>query len=404
MRARDIFGELRRNLKKERAAKRKKLLCRVWAGIKKFFKWAITPPGWVMFLVYSSTLLLVSLAVLFIVMSERISVYAILFYVISALSLVYSAAITARLLLTARRKVITVADRYTFTRKFRSSFEFRTVVSSAWFLICNLAYAVFLCYMSIFTRSIWYGALTVYYVLLTLTRGGVLFEARKNAQRYKDDPVQMQNANVDSCFYCGVMLIALTLALSVAVAQMVDAGAGFRHPEGVTVYAFAAFAVFRIATTVSHFVKARRYDDPIVCAIRYVNLAAALLSVLSLQTALFDAFLPSFDPAWINGVTGGLVCASVVFLGARMLFLAKKMRNRLAAYLVTSAEEIRVLDGYNREEYREEYGEASEPSAPVEPSEKLTECPEVKIVKSVSEAVAENKSENKSENGEAPIE
>ncbi len=394
MKAREVFKELRRNLKKERAAKRKRLLRRAWLGLKKFFKRAITPPGWVMFLVYSSTLMLVSLAVLFIVMSEQSSVYAILFYAISALSLVYSVMLTARLLLTARRKVITVADRYTFTRKFRSSFEFRTVVSSAWFLICNLAYAVFLGYMAIVTRSIWYGALTVYYVLLTLTRGGVLFEARKNAQRYKDDPVQMQNANVDSCFYCGVMLIALTLALSVAVAQMVDAGAGFRHPEGLTVYAFVGFAVFRIVTTVSHFAKARRYDDPIVSATRYVNLAAALLSVLSLQTALLDAFLPSFDPAWLNGATGGLVCAFVVFLGVRMLFLAKKMRKKLAAYLVISTEEIQRLEGYNREGYREEYEESSETSALVESSAEPNECPDVKIVGTVSEAVVENRSEN----------
>lgn len=116
--------------------------------------------------------------------------------------------------------------------------------------------------------------------------------------------------------------------------------------------------------------------------------------MLSLQTALLDAFLPSFDPAWLNGATGGLVCAFVVFLGVRMLFLAKKMRKKLAAYLVISTEEIQRLEGYNREGYREEYEESSETSALVESSAEPNECPDVKIVGTVSEAVVENRSEN----------
>ena len=70
-------------------------------------------------------------------------------------------------------------------------------------------------------------------------------------------------------------------------------------------------------------VRYRKYHSPVMSAAKAINLAAALVSMLSLETAMLSQFDdgstgPYFRQIMI-GFSGGAVCASVVGMGVYML-------------------------------------------------------------------------------------
>jgi hypothetical protein len=65
-----------------------------------------------------------------------------------------------------------------------------------------------------------------------------------------------------------------------------------------------------------------------VRAIRHINLADALVSILALQTAMFKEFAIGQNVGVYNAVTGGVVCALTLALGTFMIVTAEK-RSRI---------------------------------------------------------------------------
>ena len=124
-----------------------------------------------------------------------------------------------------------------------------------------------------------------------------------------------------------------------------------------TIYAFVAFTAYRMVMAAYHFLKSKRYQDLAVRAVRNINLATALVTLFSLQTALLDAFsTPERARIW-NAVTGALVCALVVAIGVYMLISASQKKKKVMEKIALLA---RQSAGYNREDYSVEYGNGEE--------------------------------------------
>ena len=75
--------------------------------------------------------------------------------------------------------------------------------------------------------------------------------------------------------------------------------------------------------------KARKTDDFGVRAIRSLNLADAMVSILALQTAMFAEFSPGGDNALFNAATGFGVCVLTAALGVFMIIVARKEKRKL---------------------------------------------------------------------------
>ncbi len=69
----------------------------------------------------------------------------------------------------------------------------------------------------------------------------------------------------------------------------------------------------------------RHTKSPVISAAKTVNLAAALVSMLTLETAMLTAFGENDSGRFremMSGATGGVVCTFILLLAIRMLICA----------------------------------------------------------------------------------
>lgn len=72
-----------------------------------------------------------------------------------------------------------------------------------------------------------------------------------------------------------------------------------------------------------------------VKAVRDINLADAMVSVLALQTAMLREFSPGQNVDFVNCLTGGVICALTVALGIYMVvYGGRKLRTTKGKYNV----------------------------------------------------------------------
>ena len=203
------------------------------------------------------------------------------------------------------------------TEKLLENYDFRTLFFSAFSLTLTVAYAVYngvIALMGI--MRVWHGALAGYYIFLACMRGGVLFYRGK---RHSGKAEREEMIEARKFRNCGMLLVAVILALSFAILQMVQVDAGFDKP-GMMIYVAAAYTFIKIGTSIANFLKARREDDYTLQTLRNVNLADAAVSVLALQTAMFHSFgTGEVDAGIFNAVTGAGVCLIIFTLGIYMI-------------------------------------------------------------------------------------
>ena len=230
-------------------------------------------------------------------------------------------------------RVLKWAENKPFWNRLFTEYGFRTILFSIGSFLINLAFAVYNGSIAIVIHSIWFGALAAYYVLLIVLRGIILiyhvFRRKAVKAGQTEDVTERKDTRIYSV--CGVVLLLLPIALSAAILQMVRANDSFVH-TGITIYAYAIYAFYKIIVSIYNFVKTRRTNEMTVRAAKNINLADAFVSILALQTAMFREFDTAGDAvnvATMNAVTGAIVCALTAVLGIFMIIIAaKKTRQR----------------------------------------------------------------------------
>ena len=318
---------------------------------RSFWKKLNHPSHWIALCIYLLTITLCPLAVFSIIFEHGDSIYATIGYVICGILLLYSLTNAG---IAIYRKITNVADRYEFTRNLHKSYAFRSLFFTACNFVFNIGYTLFLCVMALRLDSAWYGALAVYYILLTVTRGGMLIQTNVDEHKFKDNPIALHKAKVGTYLYTGIMILFLTAAFAVSVVQVVLEGAGVRVPAWA-IYAFVAFTGVRLFMAIWNFVKSSKYKDLTTRSARYINMTTALVSLLSLQTALLSLIKTNLVPTLMNAITGGLVCLAELSLGVYMIVHSgvkyRKMRKKERLLKM----QAQADSGYNRDGYADEY-------------------------------------------------
>lgn len=100
----------------------------------------------------------------------------------------------------------------------------------------------------------------------------------------------------------------------------------------------AVVALYTFYTTIMevvNLVRDRKSGSPVMAAARGVNLAAALVSMLSLETAMLTQFNDGSKGALFRramiGSTGGAVCVLVTVMGLYMVIRATRRIRKLRA-------------------------------------------------------------------------
>ena len=240
---------------------------------------------------------------------------------IAACSLAYSVYLLIRFAPKVKKGIIDWAEKYEFTRSLLRNYGFRTIVLTIGSFSLSIAFGIYNGVLGIMMKSIWFGALAAYYIFLALLRGSVLTYHRKKKAKKREDSYSTRTRVYRKC---GFWLLILNVALSAAIAQMIFSNRKFEY-AGWTIYAFAAYAFYKITMSIINLFKARKQTDLTVQAIRNVNLADAAVSILALQTALLGTFgSEGLNVALFNTLTGIAVSLLSIGIGVQMIAYANK--------------------------------------------------------------------------------
>lgn len=288
---------------------------------KKLWEWIKHPCGWALAGFYLAAAIAVSGAIVFTIIGKDKSYdfIAYIFYFLAAITFGYAVYTIVIIVPKLKQKIILFVNKYPFINRLYKQYGFRTIVFAIVSLVISVGNAVVNGTIGIINLSVWYGALAAYYFLLTSMRSGVLLYHRKKKKYEANDTAeQLKVREIKTYRTCGILLVLLPLALSFAIAETVRSDRGFVH-AGLMIFVSAAYTFYKIIMSVINFFKARRGDDMTVRAIRNVNLADALVSVLALQTAMFYEFSPEKSLGYANAITGAVVCALTAAIGVFMV-------------------------------------------------------------------------------------
>lgn len=245
-------------------------------------------------------------------------------YLISAYSLVI---VCAGLVKMPKEGFRNVLHRNPYVHRYLTDALFKVHMSLYFSLGLNLLFAVADLFFGAYYGSVWYGTLAVYYIMLSVMRFLLLRHVNRNAIG-KNPVLELQQYRL-----CGVILMLMNIALLGVVALAVLDNEGFNY-AGYLIYVVAMYAFYNTITTVRDLIRYKRYESPVMSAAKAINLAAALVSMLSLETAMLAQFGEESGPQFwqlMTGLTGSGVCLVVLAIAGVMIVKStmqlKKLRN-----------------------------------------------------------------------------
>ena len=190
--------------------------------------------------------------------------------------------------------------------KYFTDDTFRIGVSLYTSLTVNSIYAAVKLFTGLFYKSLWFITLAVYYIMLTFMR--FLLLRQINGNNIGNDYI----AELKVYRICGVILLFMNVALSIIVTMVVVKNKGFKY-FGILIYVMAAYTFYTTINSIVNVVKYHKLNSPVLSAAKTTNLVAALVSMLSLETAMVAQF--GDDEIFrrnITAVTGAVVCFVVL--------------------------------------------------------------------------------------------
>jgi len=290
----------------------------------RFFNWLKNPHGIALIAIYAATVAAGAGAIYIAAACEfdfPINILAYALYVLAAVLLGYSAYSIVKMLPAAKQKIIDSLKKWNFTRMLLEQFDFRTLIFAMGSCFLSLIYAVYNGVLGAVIASWWNISFGIYYLILALMRGNILFYHYKKKER--DIPLEEEKRlEIKAYRASGIMFVLLPICLSVAIGLMVRGEHVFRY-YSFTIYVAAVYAFYKIIMSVVNIIKARKTDDFSIRGIRSVNVADGLLSILALQTALL-AESAEANSGLYNSLVGGGVCILTFAMGVYIIVNATR--------------------------------------------------------------------------------
>ncbi|MGN0612967.1 MAG: hypothetical protein ACI4JB_03625 [Porcipelethomonas sp.] len=205
--------------------------------------------------------------------------------------------------------------------RFMTDMPFRTHISLYFSLAVNLLYAAVNLFSGIWYWSVWFITLAVYYIILAAMRFLLVrFVNRVGIGRDQYREVR--------CYrLCGIILLGLNIALSGVVILVIKQNKGFEY-AGILIYVMAMYTFYITVSSIVNIVKYRRYNSPVMSAAKVINLAAGLVSMLSLETAMLSQFGSGKNSPYFNQIMTGATGAGVgvIVLSISVYMIVKATR------------------------------------------------------------------------------
>ena len=242
-------------------------------------------------------------------------------YVFAGILLVLSVCYLRIDIINLWKRIIVTADNHPFFQRLHQDYRYRTLLLTGISFLLNILFAGYNAVIGYLNWSAWFCVLAVYYVMLSIMRFLVLrYErnlSKKSALKQKAGENYIRRN-------CGILLLIMTIALGVIVTLISTKEGGKEYP-GYLIYVVALYTFYKIIISIVQMVKVSKMGSHLLGTVRNIGYADALVSILSLQTAMFVSFDDGTGiDVRFNLITGITVCLMIVIMGIWMIVTARK--------------------------------------------------------------------------------
>lgn len=209
--------------------------------------------------------------------------------------------------------------------RFMTDVEYKTRVSLYVSLGVNTLYSATHLFAGVWYNSVWFTTLAVYHIILATMRFLLLRYVNRNLIGEK------RVSEFKLSRLCAGILITVNLALSGVVVLVIKQDGGFEYP-GILIYVVALYTFYITIAAAANIIKYRKYDSPIITSAMAIRLTVALISMLSLEIAMFAEFgagMSSKSQLIMIAATGAGICVIVVFMSVNIIVKANREIERL---------------------------------------------------------------------------
>lgn len=220
----------------------------------------------------------------------------------------------------------TFREKNEYARKWRNNPRFRVKVSLHLSLVWNVLYGILHLGLGIYHYTFWFCSLGAYYFCLAAMR---LFLVRHTAKYAPGERIQIELVKYRAC---GIVFLSMNVALALIVFFMVYFGRSFEH-HLITTIAVAAYTFTALTVAIANVIKYKKYNSPVFSASTAISLAAALVSMLTLESTMLTTFssgaMTVLEQKWMLGATGAAVSLLIVSTAIYMIITGTKKLKHL---------------------------------------------------------------------------
>ena len=212
-----------------------------------------------------------------------------------------------------------------YVKLWQEDTRLRVNVSLYGALFINTAYAALHLGLGLYHGSFWYYSLAGYYIFLAAMR----FYLVRHTSRHK--PGERIREELIKYRSCGIVFLVMNLVLSVMIFFMVYWNRTFRHHE-ITTITMAAYTFIAFTVSIINVVKYRKYNSPVYSASKAISLAAACVSMLTLESTMLTTFndgtMGLSNQRLMLGISGGVISVFIVTMAVYMIVQGNRKINR----------------------------------------------------------------------------
>ena len=213
-----------------------------------------------------------------------------------------------------------------YARRWQDDTRLRVNVSLYGSLAWNALYGLFQLWLGFYHHTFWFYSLGAYYICLGVMR----FFLARHTTRYA--PGERMQTELKKYRACGIVFLVMNLALALIIFFMVYWNRTFEH-HMITTIAMAAYTFTALTTAIINVIKYRKYNSPVFSASKAISWAAALVSMLTLESTMLTTFgdgtMTVVAQKWMLGATGGVVSLLIVATAIYMIAVGTKKLKEL---------------------------------------------------------------------------
>ncbi len=204
--------------------------------------------------------------------------------------------------------------------KFREDPHFRTIITVLPSLLLNGLYVATNIAMGVKNHAMWFAYLGGYYLVLVVMKFYLLKNLVMNRKGADGKKEWRKYRN------CGIGLLLLNMVLNAMCVYIVQKNQDY-HYAGMLIYVMAAVAFYSLIAAVINLIKFRKYESPVLSAVKIINLTTAMVTMLALETAMISQFGETDQAEFrhiMTSLTSGAVCLIEFLTAIYMIYNGNK--------------------------------------------------------------------------------